>query len=121
MSDKDKLHNFISGMQGWAQNELRRQNNKDFIGSIAAADSLVDFRTTRPTTDVPSTLKSKKKGDQKGVLKGEIVKTMLMIGGKYHRRKETKKISERIRTPILKVVGLVVVLIWLSLVQIGKE
>lgn len=24
MSDEDKLHNFISGMQGWAQNELRR-------------------------------------------------------------------------------------------------
>ncbi|XP_069144591.1 uncharacterized protein [Solanum lycopersicum] len=30
MSDEDKLHNFISGMQGWAQNELRRQNVKDF-------------------------------------------------------------------------------------------
>ena len=30
MSDEDKLHNFISGMQGWAQNELRMQNVKDF-------------------------------------------------------------------------------------------
>ena len=30
MSDEDKLHNFILGMQGWAQNELRMQNVKDF-------------------------------------------------------------------------------------------
>ncbi|XP_025887488.1 uncharacterized protein [Solanum lycopersicum] len=55
MSDEDKLHNFISGMQGWAQNELRRQNVKDLPGAITAADSLVDFWTTRPLTDVPST------------------------------------------------------------------
>ncbi|XP_015084310.1 uncharacterized protein LOC107027747 [Solanum pennellii] len=66
MSDEDKLHNFISGMQGWAQNELRRQNVKDLPGAIAAADSLVDFRTTRPSTDIPSTSKTKKKNEKKG-------------------------------------------------------
>ena len=43
MSDDDKLHNFISGMQGCAQNELQRKNLKDLSGAIAAADSLVDF------------------------------------------------------------------------------
>lgn len=53
-------------MQGWAQNELRRQNVKDLPGAIAAADSLVDFRTTRPSTDVPSTSKNKKKNEKKG-------------------------------------------------------
>ena len=43
MSNEDKLHNFISGMQGWAQNELRRQNVKDLPGAIVVADLLVDF------------------------------------------------------------------------------
>ena len=66
MSDDDKLHNFISGMQGWAQNELRRQNVKDLPRAIAAVDSLVDFRATRPLTDVPSTSRTKKKNDKKG-------------------------------------------------------
>ena len=51
MSDEDKLHNFISGMQGWAQYKLRRQNVKDLPGAITTAGSLVDFRTTRPLTD----------------------------------------------------------------------
>ena len=66
MSDEDKLHNFISGMQGWAQNEFRRQNVKDMPGAIADADSLIDFQATRPLTDVPSTFKTKKKNDKKG-------------------------------------------------------
>ena len=66
MFDEDKLHNFILGMQGWAQNELRRQNVKDLPGAIAAADSLVDFQATRPSTDVPSTSKTKKNNDKKG-------------------------------------------------------
>ena len=39
MSDEDKLHNIILGMQDWAQNELRWQNFKDLPGAIAAADS----------------------------------------------------------------------------------
>ena len=54
MSDEDKLHNFISGMQAWAQNELRRQNVKDLPSAIAAADSLVDFRSTRPNSEIPA-------------------------------------------------------------------
>ena len=66
MSDEDKLHNFILGIQGWAQKELRRKNVKDLSGVIVVADSIVDFRTTRPTTDVPSTSKFKKKGEKKG-------------------------------------------------------
>ncbi|KAH0632902.1 hypothetical protein KY284_035688 [Solanum tuberosum] len=52
MSDEDKLHNSISG-------------------EIDAADSLVNFRTTRPAVDVPSTSKSKKKGEKKGDKKRE--------------------------------------------------
>ncbi|XP_069152788.1 uncharacterized protein [Solanum lycopersicum] len=66
MSDKDKLHNFIPGMQGWDQNELRRENVKDLLAAIDVADLLVGFRVTRTLTDVPSTSKTKKNNDKKG-------------------------------------------------------
>ncbi|XP_027768491.1 uncharacterized protein LOC114074698 [Solanum pennellii] len=42
------------------------KNVKDLPGAIAAADSLIDFRTTRLLTDIPSTSKTKKKNDKKG-------------------------------------------------------
>ena len=45
MSEEDKLFNFMPGLQPWAQVELRRQNVKDLPSAIAAADSLVDFKT----------------------------------------------------------------------------
>ncbi|XP_069152656.1 uncharacterized protein [Solanum lycopersicum] len=66
MSNDDKLHNFISGMQGWTQNKLQRQNVKDLPSAIIAADWLVDFRTIRPLKDVPSTSKTKINNDKKG-------------------------------------------------------
>jgi hypothetical protein len=43
MSDEDKLFNFMSGLQPWAQAELRRQNVRDVQGAMAAADSLADY------------------------------------------------------------------------------
>ncbi|KAH0695836.1 hypothetical protein KY289_013318 [Solanum tuberosum] len=46
-------------------------NVKDLLGPIAAADSLVDFRSTRLIVDVPSTLKPKTKGEKKGDWKRE--------------------------------------------------
>ncbi|XP_070013721.1 uncharacterized protein LOC142162448 [Nicotiana tabacum] len=45
MSNEDKLHNFIFEMQGWAQNEIRRQKVKDLPSAIMAAYALVDFRS----------------------------------------------------------------------------
>jgi hypothetical protein len=45
MSEEDRLFNFMSGLQPWAQAELRRQKVKDLSSAIAAADSLVDFKT----------------------------------------------------------------------------
>lgn len=66
MSDDDKLHNFIWGMQGWAQNKIRRQNVKNMPGVIIEVDSLIHFQTTRPMIDVPSTSKPNKKGYKKG-------------------------------------------------------
>ena len=46
MSEEDRLFNFMSGLQTWAQAELRRQNVKDLSSAIAAVDSLVDFKST---------------------------------------------------------------------------
>ncbi|KAL0380934.1 UNVERIFIED_CONTAM: hypothetical protein Sangu_0157700 [Sesamum angustifolium] len=43
MSEEDKLFNFLSGLQTWAQTKLRRQGVTDLPSTIAAADRLVDF------------------------------------------------------------------------------
>ena len=49
--DDDKLFNFMSGLQGWAQTELRRQGVWDLSTAMATADCLVDYRlgNTVPT------------------------------------------------------------------------
>ncbi|KAL0302202.1 UNVERIFIED_CONTAM: hypothetical protein Sangu_3114000 [Sesamum angustifolium] len=59
----DKLFNFLSRLQTWAQTELRRQGVKDLPTVIAAADWLVDFRVANS-----SDLEKKKKdsGKEKG-------------------------------------------------------
>ncbi|XP_047335782.1 uncharacterized protein LOC124939344 [Impatiens glandulifera] len=44
MSEEDKLFNFLSGLQPWAQTELRRQDVKNLPSVVAAADRLVDFK-----------------------------------------------------------------------------
>ncbi|KAL0405981.1 UNVERIFIED_CONTAM: hypothetical protein Slati_3912000, partial [Sesamum latifolium] len=43
MSEEDKLFNFLSGLQTWAQTVLRCQGVKDMPSAIAAADRLVDY------------------------------------------------------------------------------
>ena len=42
----DKLFNFMSGLQGWAQTELRRQGVQDLPSAMAAADCLVNYKMT---------------------------------------------------------------------------
>lgn len=42
MSKEDKLFNFMVGLQGWAQMELRRQGVHNVVQAIAAVDRLVD-------------------------------------------------------------------------------
>ena len=44
MSEEDKLFNFVSGLQAWAQTELRRQGVKDLPTAMATADCLVDYK-----------------------------------------------------------------------------
>ncbi|KAL0307083.1 UNVERIFIED_CONTAM: hypothetical protein Sradi_6125600 [Sesamum radiatum] len=63
MSKEDKLFNFLSGLQTWAQTELRRQGVKDLSSAIVAADQLVDFRVTS-TSDQEK--KKKDSGKEKG-------------------------------------------------------
>ena len=59
MSEDDKLFNFFSGLQPWAQAELRRQNVRELPTAIAVADSLVDYKFE------PSSGEKKKDGDGK--------------------------------------------------------
>ena len=44
MSEEDKLFNFMSGLQGWAQMELRRQGVRDLPAAMATVDCLVDYK-----------------------------------------------------------------------------
>jgi hypothetical protein len=44
MSEEEKMFNFLSGLQPWAQLELRRQKISDLSSAIADADGLADYR-----------------------------------------------------------------------------
>lgn len=63
MSEEDKLFNFISGLQSWAQLELRRLGVKDLAANVAATDGLLDYKLSKDS--VLETSKSKKKGREK--------------------------------------------------------
>nr|TKS14806.1 hypothetical protein D5086_0000039750 [Populus alba] len=67
MFEEDKLFNFMSGLQPWAQAELRRQNVTDLPFAIVAAYSLVDFKmvTRDGSVVVPSRFKTKDKRDER--------------------------------------------------------
>lgn len=70
MSEEDKLFNFMSGLQNWAQLELRRLGVKDLPSAIAAADGLTDFKLTSKSNSSESSSskskdKNKKKADKK--------------------------------------------------------
>jgi hypothetical protein len=67
MSEADKLYNFMSGLQVWAQLELRRQGVKDVATAMAAADGLVDFRQEKGEGEKEPKFKDKgkkKKGEE---------------------------------------------------------
>ncbi|KAH7845877.1 hypothetical protein Vadar_006951 [Vaccinium darrowii] len=66
MSEEDKLFNFMSGLQNWAQLELRRLGVKDLSSAIAAADGLADFKlTNKSNSSESSNSKSKDKNKKK--------------------------------------------------------
>ncbi|XP_070045739.1 uncharacterized protein [Nicotiana tomentosiformis] len=51
MAEEDKLHFFMSGLKGWAQLELRRQNVQSLSTAIAAADALADLNIGHDSTE----------------------------------------------------------------------
>ena len=64
MSKEDKLFNFMSGLQPWAQMELKRQAVRDLPTAMSAADALVDYKFSKPSGD-DEKQKSKDKGKDK--------------------------------------------------------
>ena len=50
MSKVSKLFNFMSGLQGLAQTELRRQGVQDLPSTMAATDCLFDYKITSSPT-----------------------------------------------------------------------
>ena len=64
MSEEDKLFNFVSGLQGWAQTELRRQGVRDLTAAMAAADCLVDLKMV-------GAINNKKKNKPNGGMKSK--------------------------------------------------
>lgn len=42
--DEDKLFNFFSSLQPWAQAELQKQNVKDLSNAITTTDGLMDYK-----------------------------------------------------------------------------
>ncbi|RVW29301.1 Retrovirus-related Pol polyprotein from transposon 17.6 [Vitis vinifera] len=72
MSGEDKLFNFMSGLQGWAQTELRRQGVHDLPAAMATADCLVHYKmggaistTQRPKSDGGKKAKAEGKASKK--------------------------------------------------------
>ena len=62
MSEKDKFFNFMFGLQGWAQTELRRQGVHDFPATMAIANCLMDYKMggTISTMQKPKSKEGKK-------------------------------------------------------------
>lgn len=44
MSESDKLFNFLTRLQSWAQMELKRKKVQDLHAALIAADAFVDFK-----------------------------------------------------------------------------
>ena len=68
MAKEDRLYNFLSGLQGWVQLELRCQGVKDLQFALIVVDALVDFKTS---TSVKVESKTSKKEKSKGKAKTE--------------------------------------------------
>ena len=68
MSKEDTLFNFVSGLQRWAQTELRRQGVRDLTASMAAADCLFDLKMVNA---INSKQKNKPDGGMKSKADGQ--------------------------------------------------
>lgn len=64
MFEEDKLFNFMSGLQPWAQLEVKRQVVRDLSAAMSTVDALVDYKFNKPSGD-DEKRKSKDKGKEK--------------------------------------------------------
>ena len=91
MSEVDKLFNFMSRLQGWAQTELKRQGVQDLPSAMAAVDCLFDYKVTSSPTP------TQKGKDQKQESSRKVEsKTSKTSGGKGWKRLDSQaKVGER--------------------------
>jgi len=86
MSKADKLYNFMSRLQEWAQRELRSQGIQEFNAIVAVADRLLDFRQEKDEGEKQPKLKGKghkNKGNEvDAVSKGEPKEGKKQLQGK---------------------------------------
>ena len=82
MFDDDKLFNFMSCLQGWAQTELRKQGVRDLSVVIVVASCLVDYKMGGT---ISTTQKAKPEGAKKAKYKE---KTSKKSGWKKQKGKE---------------------------------
>ena len=67
MSEEGKLFNFMSGLQGWAQTELRRQGVRDLPVAMATINCLVDYKMGG---DISTMQRPKSEGSKKAKADG---------------------------------------------------
>ena len=91
MPEVDKLFNFMSGLQGWAQTKLRRQSVQELPSAMAAADCLFNYKVTSSPTPT-----QKGKGQKHESSRKSESKTSKSSGGKGWKRPDTQaKVGER--------------------------
>ena len=91
MSKVDKLFNFMSRLQGWAQTELR-QGVQDIPSAMAATDYLVDYKLTSSS---PTPTQKGKSQKQESSQKSD-TKTFKKNGGKGWKKPDAQaKVGDR--------------------------
>ena len=65
MSEEDKLLNFMSSLQPWAQMKLKSQAVHDLPTAMFAGDALVDYKFSKPSGDEDKCKEKQKKDGKK--------------------------------------------------------
>ncbi|XP_075087838.1 uncharacterized protein LOC142169816 [Nicotiana tabacum] len=96
MAEEDKLHYFMSGLKGWAQLELRRQNVQNLSTAIAAADTLADLNIGDDPTESSHSKSDGRKDKENEWKKSEKCQVAEDVGfAKNRRQVETSIGKER--------------------------
>ncbi|XP_070046066.1 uncharacterized protein [Nicotiana tomentosiformis] len=96
MAEEDKLYYFMSGLKGWAQLELRRQNVQSLSTDIAAADALADLNIGHDPAESSHAKSDGRKDKAKEWKKSRKGQAAKYVGfAKNRRQTETSKGKER--------------------------